>query len=239
MDESTVLASQPGSFVSDLAGVFDFLIDPQAAARRLPRKYFWLAPLAIISIVTVIVGVMNFPLVQQALSNQPPPPNMSPEQFQQRLRIGFVIQQVLVYLSPLVIVAATAVCAGVVLFCSTAIGMKARFLELFNFVAGLSIFDALRAIATTIIIHFKGEPSSMADLQPALGLDIFAPAGMNRIAVGFLGYFNVFEVWEIVMAILIFAAAYRVSKGKALIAVGPIFLLGLLLRLIGAVFSPK
>ena len=79
----------------------------------------------------------------------------------------------------------------------------------------------------------------MADLQPPLGFDIFMPSGANRILVAFLGYFNVFEVWEIVMAVLIVAAAYRISKGKAAVVVAPLFILGLLAKLLGAFFSPK
>jgi hypothetical protein len=120
-----------------------------------------------------------------------------------------------------------------------ALGVKTRFLELFNLLAGVGIIDALKAIVTTVIIHMKGEASSMADLQPALGLDILAPVGANKVLVAFLGFFNVFGIWAIVMTILIFAAGYRVSKGKATIAVLPLFLIGLVFRLIGAFFAPS
>lgn len=103
--------------------------------------------------------------------------------------------------------------------------------------AGLAIIDALKVIAASVIIHMKGEPTGMADLQPPLGLDIFMPTGSNKVLVAFLGYLNVFQIWEIVMAILIFAVAYRVSKSKAAVAVVPLFVLGLILRLVGAMFQ--
>ena len=79
----------------------------------------------------------------------------------------------------------------------------------------------------------------MADLQPAIGLDIFAPQGTNHVLVAFLGFVNVFEIWMIVMAVLIIAAAYRVTKGKAFVAILPLFALALLLKLVGAFFSPR
>jgi hypothetical protein len=67
-------------------------------------------------------------------------------------------------------------------------------------------------------------------LQPALGFDIFLPEGTNKFLMAFLGYFSVFEIWWIVMLVLIFAAAFRVSKGKAFAVIAPLVLLSLLWR---------
>jgi uncharacterized membrane protein YhaH (DUF805 family) len=238
-ERGTSLDTSAQGIGTDLAGVFDFLIDPRGAARRLPRKFFWIAPLVITSMVILVVGIINTPLVHQAMMNQPPPPNVSPEQFQQRMNAGFAIQKVFIYLSPLVLVVITALSALIVLVCCMVLDLKPKFLELFNLMAGLSIIAVLKVIASTIVLHMKGEPSSMADLQPALGLDIFAPMGTNKMLVALLAFFNIFDLWQIVMAILIFAAAYRVSKGKATAAILPVFLVGLVLRLIGAFFNPN
>jgi hypothetical protein len=239
MPQESLHDAEPAAASTDVAGVFDFLIDPRGAAKRLPRKYFWVVPLAIMSIAMVVLGIINMPLAHQALVNQPVPANVTPDQMQQRINVGTMVQKIFVYLSPVVLFIMTAFSAAVVLMCGLVIGLKPRFLEMFNLMAGLSIIEVLKLIATTVVIHMKGEPSSMADLQPALGLDIFAPAGMNKVLVAFLGYFNVFQIWEMVMAILIFALAYRVSKGKAAVAVLPVFLIGLVLRLIGAFFTPS
>jgi hypothetical protein len=239
MQQESLYDAQPSTASTDLAGVFDFLIDPRGAAKRLPRKYFWIAPLAIMSVAMVILGIINMPLAHQALLNQPVPPNVTPDQMQQRINIGSTIQKVFVYLSPVILLIMTAFSAAVVLTCGLVLGLKPKFLEMFNLMAGLSIIEVLKLIATTVVIHTKGEPSSMADLQPALGLDIFAPTGMNKVLVAFLGFFNVFQLWEIVMAILIFALAYRVGKEKAAVIVLPVFLIGLVLRLIGAFFTPS
>jgi hypothetical protein len=239
MQQESLHDAEPAAPSTDVAGVFDFLIDPRGAAKRLPRKYFWIVPLAIMSVAMVVLGIINMPLAHQALMNQPVPANVTPDQMQQRINIGTTIQKVFVYLSPVVLLIITAFSAAVVLMCGLVIGLKPTFLEMFNLMAGLSIIEVLKLIATTVVIHMKGEPSSMADLQPALGLDIFAPTGMNKMLVAFLGFFNVFQLWEIVMAILIFAIAYRVSKGKAAAAVLPVFLVGLVLRLIGAFFTPS
>jgi hypothetical protein len=77
----------------------------------------------------------------------------------------------------------------------------------------------------------------MAELRPALGFDIFLPEGSNKFLAAFLGYFSVFEIWWIVMIVLIFSAAFRVSKGKAFSVVLPLILLNVILRVGTAAFS--
>lgn len=237
IEQDTAETADSQSFLSDFGGMFNFLIDPGGAAKRLPRKFFWIAPLIVVSIVYLVCGISNFPLIQQAMMNQPPPPNVSPEQFQKSMQVGLTIQKVGLYVSPLIFIIISAISGLIVFATASVIGLKAKFIELFNLMAGLSIIGALQVIATTAIIHMKGEPSSLADLQPALGLDIFAPITMNKMAVAFLGFFNVFEIWQIVMAVAIVAVFYRVGKGKAAVAVAPLFLLVLALKLVGGYFS--
>jgi len=79
-------------------------------------------------------------------------------------------------------------------------------------VAGCGLIQALAAIAALIVLKGKGEVSTREELRPALGLDIFLPEGTNKFLSAFLGYFSVFEIWWIVMMVLIFAAAFRVSN---------------------------
>jgi len=222
---------------SDFAGMINFLVDPRGAANRLPRKFFWIAPLVVVSIVFLVCGLYNLPLAQQAMMNQPPPPNMPVEQFQKGMQIGLLIQKISIYLAPVLFVVFTGIAALVLFGSASATAVQAKFLQLFNLMAGLSLIGALQIIATSVIIHLKGEPSSLTDLQPALGLDIFAPADMNKVAVAVLGFFNVFQVWQIVMAIAIVAIFYRIGKLKATVVVAPLFLLGLLFKIIGAYFS--
>lgn len=77
----------------------------------------------------------------------------------------------------------------------------------------------------------------MAELRPALGLDIFLPEGTNKYVTAFLGYFSIFEIWWIVMMVLVFSVAFRVNKGKAFAAVLPLVAVSILLRIGGAIFQ--
>jgi hypothetical protein len=116
-------------------------------------------------------------------------------------------------------------------------GIPAKFRSLFNLVAGCSLIQLLASVAGLIIVRAKSDVSTFAELRPALGLDIFLPEGSNKLLTGLLGYFSVFEIWWIVMIVLIFSLAFKVSRGKAFSAVLPLILLNLILRVAGAAFS--
>jgi hypothetical protein len=55
--------------------------------------------------------------------------------------------------------------------------------------------------------------------------------------VAFLGYFSIFEIWWIVMMVLIFSTAFGTTKGKAFAVVLPLIVLSLLFRVGAAVFQ--
>ena len=228
---------ESGGFMDNLAGMFNFFIDPQAAARYVFRKWFWVAPFLVTSIVVLVVAVLSFPFAQQAMLNMPPPPNVAPEQFQKQMQVGIAIQRVAVWFTPVIVAIIIAVSSLIIYASAAVMGIKARFSSLFNLLYGCSLISALQAIATFIIIKAKGEVSTMADLQPPLGLDIFLPAVSSKMLVAFFDYFNIFELWYVVMAILIFAVAYTVSKGKAFLTLLPFSILGLVLKLAGAMFQ--
>jgi hypothetical protein len=115
--------------------------------------------------------------------------------------------------------------------------VKATFRQLFNLAAGCSLISVLESIAIIVILRAKGEVSSVAELRPALGLDIFLPEGTNKFLVAVLGYFSVFQIWWIVMLALVFAAAFRVDKSKAFLVIAPLVLLGFLWRVVAAAFQ--
>lgn len=230
-------AEQPESFGSDLAGLGSFLIDPAGAAKRVYRKWFWLTPLIVVGVVSFVLFYLTLPMIQHVLDVTPPPANASPEQYQHGLEIAMMIQRIIAYLMPVWLAVIWAVSALILFAMSSVTGVNTKFLWLFNLVAGCSIISLLSGIASFVILRAKGEVSTTAELKPALGLDIFMPEGANKYAVALLGYFSVFELWWIVMMVLVFSAAFRVSKGKAFAVVLPLILLSILFRVVGAAFQ--
>lgn len=230
-------ADRTESLAADLAGMGNFFIDPAGAAPHIFSKWFWIGPLVIFSIVSIAASYMMMPIMRHVLEIAPIPPNVTPEQYQKQMEIGLKIQGIMVYLAPLWTAILFAVPAAVLLGMSSVMSVPAKFRALFNLVAGCSLIQLLASVANLVILKAKGDISTMAELRPALGLDIFLPEGSNKFLSAFLGYFSVFEVWWIVMLVLIFSAAFRVSKGKALAIAAPLILLSLLFRVGTAAFQ--
>src|SRR6185437_585355 len=230
-------AERPESFAADLTGMGNFFIDPAGAAPRVFSKWFWIGPIVLFSIVSIASSYMMMPIVRHVLEIAPIPPNVSPEQYQKQMEIGLKFQSIAVYLAPIWLAILFAIQAAVLLGMSSDMSVQAKFRSLFNLVAGCSLIQMLAAIAGVVILKVKGDVSTMAELKPALGLDIFLPEGANKFLAAFLGYFSVFEIWWIVMVILIFSAAFRVPKGKAFAIVLPLILLSLVLKMGIAAFQ--
>jgi hypothetical protein len=222
------------NFGSDLAGMFAFFADPAGAARRVHRRWFWIAPLTAVVLVSILAGIALEPIVRQVSALMPVRPGATSEQQQRAIEIGIAAQRIFTPLSVVVMILIQSV---IVYGTASALTIRAKFREFLNLVAGCSLISmALTSIAAVIILRSKGEVSSVAELTPALGLDIFLPADTNKFVIGLLGYFSVFQLWWIVMMVLIISAAFRVSKGKALATVTPLILLGLLMRIGLALF---
>jgi Yip1 domain len=222
------------NFGSDFVGMFAFFADPAGAARRVHRKWFWIAPLTTVVLISILAGIVLEPIVRQVSALMPMRPGATPEQQQRAIEIGIAAQRIFTPLSVVVMILIQSV---IVFGTASALSIKAKFREFLNLVAGCSLISmALTSVAAVIILRSKGEVSSVAELTPALGLDILLPTETNKVVVGALGYFSVFQIWWIVMMVLIISAAFRVSKGKALATVTPLVLLGLLMRIGLALF---
>ena len=228
---------QPESLSSGLLGMPSFLYDPPKAAHHIHNKWFWVGPLVVFSIVSVVAGFLMMPIVQHVLEVSPIPDGVTPEQYQRGVAIGTMIQKAAIFLAPVAVAVIFSIQAAVLLGASSVFSAGAKFRKLFNLVAGCGLIQAIAAIAAIVVLKSKGEISSRAELRPALGLDIFLPEGTNRFLTAFLGYFSVFEIWWIVMLWLIFAAAFRVSKTKALAVILPLVVLNLLWRMGAAIFQ--
>jgi hypothetical protein len=230
-------SAQSETLANDLAGMGSFFIDPPGAARRIFHKWFWIGPLVVFSIVSMVASYLMLPMVQHVLEVSPIPAGSSPEQYQSGMNLAMTIQRVSMYFSPVIVAVILALQALVIWATCSVLTIDVKFRWLFNLVAGCSLIQVLASIASLAILKGKGEISTMAELRPALGLDIFLPEGTNKYATAFLGYFSIFEIWWIVMMVLVFSTAFRVSKGKALAAVLPLIMVSILLRMGAAAFQ--
>ncbi len=222
---------------SDLLGVWNFLIDPAGAATRLSRKWFWITPLVIVSAAWIIYSLVQAPMLQHFLETAPTPPNTDPAAYAKGVQMQMAIQRFVPLFMPVLIGVTCLVNAAILLATSSMLAVRVTFLKLFNLIAGCALITGIQAIAWAVILKMKGEVSSVSELRPPLGLDIFLGENTNKLLLGFLGYFSVFQIWWFVMIVLIYSVGFRVSKGKAVMAILPILLFGLALTMLGAMFQ--
>ncbi len=234
-DQQTQAAT--GGFVSDLIGLPSFLMDPESAAKRVHSKWFWIVPLIVLGVIGIGIGLFMAPIILHVAEVAPLAEGVSPEQHQQAMSMVGMFTKVGVFLSPAIAAAIWAIGAALLLMVAAVTGTKARFGELFNLVAGCGIIQTLASIATAVILHFKGDINTQAELKPALGLDIFMPEGTNKYLMALGGSFSVFQIWWVVMMALVFAAAFHTTKVKGFLSVLPLWVLMVLLTLLGAAFQ--
>jgi hypothetical protein len=228
---------ESAGFASDLAGLSSFFIDPEGAAKRVHSKWFWIVPLLVCSIIAIGVGIYMAPMIVHVAAVSPIPDGVTAEAHEKQVAITGTFAKVGAFFSPIFIGIFWAIFAGILMGVSVVAGVTGRFGEYFNLIAGCGLIQSLQSIATAVILHFKGDVSTAAELRPAMGLDIFLPEGTNKYLVAAGGSFSVFQIWWLVMFALIYAAAFRVSKGKAFAIAIPLWLVGMLFGMLGAVFQ--
>ncbi len=228
---------EKSSLAGDFLGMFNFFIDPSASAKLIKHKLFWIAPLVLTSIVTVLVTMATVPYMIHVLEVTPPPANADPAAYQKSLPMIIGFYKFIPFLAPIFGIVFNLIGALVLFGTTSVMQIKAKFLWLFNLVMGCGLIVMLQQVAMYFVLRGKGEVETQAELQPPLGLDIFMPESMSKMLLAFVGFFTPFMIWYIVMLVLIFAVAFKVSKGKAFAAVVPMTLLWLVVKLVSAAFQ--
>lgn len=206
--------------------LFDILLDPERAARRVHRNAAWLFPLLIVGLGGVALGLANLPL-QARLIEANLPAGLSPEQIGNTMRSVLSYQKVGVFLTPLALLLKWALLAWVLFMSCVLMGIRASFKDLFALLAQCSLLMFLQDLTVSIIIRLKGEQlQSVADLTPRLGLDLVL-TGLSKPMTALIGYFSVFNIWYIVALTLALSCLGVCSRRKALLAVTPVWLLPL------------
>nr|MDQ2711800.1 hypothetical protein [Acidobacteriota bacterium] len=115
-------ANSGESFGSDLAGMGNFLIDPRGAAKRVHSRWFWIAPLILFSIVSIVASYLMLPMTRHIMEVAPLPQGTSPEQYQKGMEMGLTIQRIIMYFAPVVAAIIFAIQAAVLLGMSAVMG---------------------------------------------------------------------------------------------------------------------
>ena len=193
--------------------LFRVIYEPAAVFGRVREKPRFLAPFLALAVIVVIIGVVQLPYVEAAMTAQfAQTPNMTPEQVQAALKfapIGVVIAPIVYAL--FLLLNAFILWVGV-----SVLGGEAKFATLLSVTTYVSITYTLLQIVGLIVLMMRGTGgiASMVDLQPALGLDLLAPDAKG-FTLAFLRGINPFTLYGVFLTSVGIRVTHQTSKGTA------------------------
>jgi len=230
------MAEENPGIASGILGMFNAFVDPAGLAKAAKAKLFWLWPLIVVSIIFIVFGYLMLPYTLQLSEARLAQQNVPPAGMENARNMAHTITQVFVFLVPVFIVLFTMLGAWLVGVTGSIVGLRAKFRDIFSIMMACSLIGSLQYIATYIVLRTKGdEITSQDQMTPAFGLDIFVPA--HGVLLALLNFFSIFEIWSIVIMALALASLTGSSKGKAFAAITPAWLIPLIFRIIGSLFS--
>ena len=224
--------------MNPLYAILNIFIDPAEAAKQMDGKFAWVPPVVLQSVSAIIVGMMMTPIAIQVMRSNPPG-NLSGEGLQRTLDMMETMSKAQFVVAPLMVVAMIALVALVLFAASSVMDAKASFGRLFTFVAHAGLVLTVSQIATMIVLKFKGEISSVKELTPSFGPDMFLSEGASGLLIGICKFFSLFNLWYFVVLVIGLAALLNIPKGKALGVASPVIFLTFIFVVAGAMFNNR
>ncbi|HEV2687330.1 MAG TPA: YIP1 family protein [Bryobacteraceae bacterium] len=230
------IAEESGSVGSGILGMFNAFVDPAGLAKAAKAKLFWLWPLILVSIVTVVVLYIMTPYTLQIAEARMAQQNIPADRMDQARHMTQIISNVIPIVAPIGLVVVLVIMAFFVNLTSSMAGLRTKFRDVFALMAACTLITSLQTIATLVVLRVKGdEITSQEQMMAPFGLDIFIPAHGALLAI--LNFFSIFEIWYLVILGLALAYMSGSSKGKAFFAITPAWLIPLIFKIIGSFFG--
>lgn len=211
-----------------MIGMFNIFLDPAATARRIPERLSWLPPLLLVGIGGALISWFTVPTVMRVMQMNPPG-GMTAEQLQRSIGVIETTQRVMGLASPLLAAGFLALLAVILLGACSVLDIKTKFRDLFSLLAHGSLISFVGQLAGFVVLRIKGdEIQTMEELQPSFGLDLIFHEGLSKPLAAALKYFSIFTIWYIVMVALTLAALAACKKGRAFLAMTPVWFLPLI-----------
>jgi len=218
-----------------MAAVLDLirvLFEPTAVFERVREKPRFLAPFLALAVLAVVIGVVQLPYTQAAISAQmAQTPNVTPQQAEAALKfapIGLALAPifygVFLLLSALILWVSVSVLGG-----------EAKFATLLSVTTYTSITYTLLQVVGVAVLMMRGTSAitGTVDLQPSLGLDLLAPDAKG-FALAALRGVNPFTLYGLYLTSVGIVVKHQTSKTTAYAAAAIQFVIALT---IGAALS--
>jgi len=216
------------SLIHDMLDVFNVLHDPVAVFNRVKERARILAPWIVLSIAFLIITILTRPYQQAAMDAFKA--TLTPEQAARMGGGGAGGGVVGLVLTPVGVLAALAIGAGVLWVAVSMTGAQARYKTLLSVLGYSCITYVLFAVVGIVVLTVRGKQTitGFADLRAPLGLDLLVPnAGLYLGTV--LNGINPFAVWGVWLAGTGVSITHGTSRSTAIAATAGAFLICLLI----------
>ena len=231
------MSEQNASAADGLIGMMNVFVDPATTAKRVPSKLSWLWPVIVLCIIYMVFGYLMLPYAMQMVDARIAQQNVPAERLENAKRMAHVFSQFSVVLTPAFVIAGLVIIAWLIMVSCSILGMNVRFRNVFSLVAACSLINALQYIAAFIVIRSRGDEIQSAEqLQPPFGLDIFL-GDLHGPLFAIVNFFSIFEIWYLIVLGLGLAYLTGSSKSKAFVAITPAWVIPMLMRVVGSLFS--
>ena len=221
-----------------LLAILNIFIDPPEAVKNMEGKFAWVPPVILASVAGIIAGTMMAPIALQVMRTNPPG-NLSGEQLERALSMMETMSKAQIVVAPLMLIVMCALATLVLFGTCSVMDVKTTFGRLFTLVSHCWLVMVVAQVASLIVLKFKGEITSMRELQPSFGLDMFLPEGSSGVVVGMAKFFGLFNIWYFVVLVVGLATLLNVPKGKAFGVALPLIVLSFVFGVAGAMFSNR
>ena len=221
-------ATSEKSLFSDMLDTFNVLHDPAAVFNRIKERPRILAPWIVLSIAFVVITILTRPYQQAAMDAFKT--TLTPEQAARMGSRGAGGGVVGLVLTPVGVLAALAIGAGVLWMAVAITGAQARYKTVLSVLAYSCVTYVLFAVIGIVVLTVRGKQAiaGFADLRAPLGLDLLVPnAGLYLGTV--LNGINPFSVWGVWLTGSGIAITHGTSRGTAIAVTAGAFLLCLLI----------
>ena len=208
---------KPNPF-SRIAGVF---FAPGETFASIVRRPDFVVPLVLILVVSLVTGILvaekvDFKALAREAVENASRPGASPEFQQRQINMMGGVMKASAFLAPFITVVSMVILAAVVFAAFKIFGGEGDFLQAFSITVYAWMPNLIRAIVSVVAIMAK-KSISMYSLQNPVASNpgYFVNAKLHPILAAFLGSFDVFTIWVVILMIIGFAAMSRFSRAKA------------------------
>ncbi len=220
----------PG-FITNFVNIF---VNPHKTFIALDRKPSWLIPVIIMTLLTLTLTYLTFPIIMQnQMENIRNNPNIPADRLeaieQQMAEAGNAQMYIGVGTQLIVIPIVYLILAGIFFFVgSVLLGGNAPFVKVLAVYAWSSLIGIIGIIVKTPLVFIKEKIN--VPISPAL---ILPGDAVDSVLYRILSQFDFFTIWQLAVFAYGFSIVYRFSTGKAFTTVGVLWAIWIVIVVVG------